>query len=61
MKNYTKLTLLINSVGNSILENVEKDSKVMTACLLEGFLNLASDKAEALEKRVRELEAQLEK
>ena len=56
-----KLTLLINSVGNLILDNVEKDSKIMTACLLEGFLNLASDKAEALEKRVRELEAQLEK
>ena len=60
MKNTIKLTEFINTVGNLVLKNAEKDSKVMTACLLEGFLDLASDKAEALEKRVRELEAQLE-
>jgi len=61
MKKTIKLTQFISSIGNLILDNVEKDEKIITACLLEGFLNSASDKAFELEKRVRELEAQLEK
>lgn len=60
MKNTITLTEFINTVGNLVLKKVEKEERKITACILEGFLDLASDKAEALEKRVRELEAQLE-
>ena len=61
MKNTITLTQFLNSVGNLLLKKVEKEDRAITACILEDFISLASDKAEALEKRVRELEAQLEK